>query len=165
MLVLCCLSQVNALIVTIPFAVAVGVTRAELDGLETVINSCPVGSAGYEYNFGREYGHYRFTMALLLYATMGCLTASVLYYIEKPKKSASKEHIQKWWRRGGRVVFVMMLLSTAVSIWALLFQSNWLLQFYTIATSDFCDDINNIYYKVGYFTTLLSFVVCFYLML
>jgi hypothetical protein len=145
--------------------VAVGVTRAELDTLEDLIASCPDGTPGHEYNFGREYGHYRFTMSLLLYATMGCLTASVLYYIEKPKKSASKEHIQKWWRRGGRVVFVMMLVSTAVSIWALLYQSNWLLQFYTIATSDFCDDTNNIYYSVGYFTTLFSFVVCFYLML
>jgi hypothetical protein len=155
----------NAIILTVPFAMSFSLTNSRLNSLESLINSCPVGSPGSSYNYGRVYGHFRFALAIMMYCTMGCLCTSVLYYIQKPKGSATITHLGKWWRKGGRIVFVAMLLSTTVTILSLFYLSAWLMQYIVVNDNDFCSDLNRDYFTTGYALVGVNIIVSFYLLI
>lgn len=161
------ISFINAIVVTIPFGIMTSLDDQFWVYLEDVLDSCSSNSVVAKWKMSMEdvYNQYSVALVWVIYSTIGVLCGAVLYYLLRPKKSASEGIVRKWWIQGGRVGMILMLVFTVASIVSLLVLSAWLLSYYTVPGNYICNYYNASSYTVGYIVVSFCLVVGFLVML
>lgn len=149
------LSLVNALILTIPFGVIMGLGKDYWDWLESSIQDCTV------YDSQQTYRNILNNLYGAAYAPMICLLMSLLYYFLRP----SGKYFKDWWQRGKWTVLFMIFLTFAAISCMLSVFSN-IAGYYALPSDGFCGKYHGNEHRYGLSLGFLGFflIFCFLLM-
>jgi hypothetical protein len=155
---------VNALILTIPFGVIMGLGFDYWDAVETVVTQCSNGSVTYPFGYSLLIN----TLYATAYSSMTSIAVSIFYYMLRPsdeeedsaddKKDTTytdgsrvyketntnsgedpKRIFARWWRTGKYAVMVVFL-GTVISVISMLTLFGSLPGWFSVASDNFCSN-------------------------
>jgi len=106
------IALINALILTIPFALMGSLDHNFWDWMEEIFTKCPDSLVAQTYTLEQIYQAVYDQMLVSLYTPMSTLLLTLFYFFLRPKREAQ---FARWWPRG-RYVISAMLVGTIVSV-------------------------------------------------
>jgi len=162
---------VNALILTIPFALLANINTTNFDSVDSWFENCngshilPVYTVGQSLDSSSKIKDYLISslstyLILTIYGTLTSLIMVVLYYLLRPDADSiplkkhemdqfteaeladkRQESFVLWWKHG-RVLEWILFLASFCGLVAVLFLFNVYFSFYVTLSSDYCNTVN-----------------------